>query len=162
MPCDGIRRILCAVVAAKDLFILVRTTKDAEDACSLVAETIGELGGGGGHGCRADGKIPNVARDGRLLDSKLERPDLLYNPTQKMRVWRSIRRISSVTACFGLRFSRIFCTTSMHRCFESGSALGAIGPKNSTFLDNSGKPGTNRLGPFAGDLQKSGHDHNQT
>ena len=46
----------------------MRTTKDAEDACSLVAKTFGELGGAGRHGCRAGGKIPNVERDGRLSD----------------------------------------------------------------------------------------------
>ena len=54
--CDGIRRVLCAAVVAKDLMISVRTTKDAEDACSLVVETIGELGGGGGHGGRCRGR----------------------------------------------------------------------------------------------------------
>ena len=67
--CAGIRRVLCAAAVARDLLISVRTTKDAEDACSLVVETIGELGGGGGHGCRAGGKIPYVVHDGKLSDS---------------------------------------------------------------------------------------------
>lgn len=62
----GIRRVLCAAVVGKDLLISVRTSKDAEDACALVVETIGELGGGGGHGCRAGGKILNVLRGDRL------------------------------------------------------------------------------------------------
>jgi hypothetical protein len=40
IPCNGIRRIQCAAVVAKDLLISVRTTENAEDACALPRVTI--------------------------------------------------------------------------------------------------------------------------
>jgi len=40
IPCNGIRRIQCAAVVAKDLLISVRTTENAEDACALPGVTI--------------------------------------------------------------------------------------------------------------------------
>ncbi len=64
----GIRRVLCAAVVNRDLLISVRTTPDAEDACTLVIKTVGELGSGGGHGRRAGGKIPNIASDEKGLE----------------------------------------------------------------------------------------------
>ncbi len=67
-----IRRVLCAAVFGNDLLISVRTAKDDEDACRLAVETIGDLGSGGGHACRAGGKIPDVVQDGVVPDS-LER-----------------------------------------------------------------------------------------
>jgi len=68
-----IRRVLCAAIVGDDLLISVRTTKDAEDACRLVVETIGKMGSGGGHGRRAGGKIPGVVRDNKISTSLEEK-----------------------------------------------------------------------------------------
>ena len=66
---NQLHRVLCAAVVGQDLLISVRTAKDVADACQLVVETIGDLGSGGGHHCRAGGKIPDVVHDGTVPDS---------------------------------------------------------------------------------------------
>jgi len=65
----GIRRVFCGAAVGDDLLISVRTARDAEDATRLLLETIGELGGAGGHSRRAGGKIAGAAREGRIPEA---------------------------------------------------------------------------------------------
>ena len=55
--CEGIQKVLCGAVVADELFISVRTGREAGNAAELVHETLEGLGLGGGHEHRAGGKI---------------------------------------------------------------------------------------------------------
>ena len=55
--CGGISQVLCGAVVGNDLFVSVRTDRDAGNASELVHNTLNGLGHGGGHQHRAGGKI---------------------------------------------------------------------------------------------------------
>jgi nanoRNase/pAp phosphatase (c-di-AMP/oligoRNAs hydrolase) len=60
--CKRIHRVLCAAVIGDDLLISARTERGYGNAARLLQETLGDLGGCGGHAHRAGGKIAGVAR----------------------------------------------------------------------------------------------------
>jgi nanoRNase/pAp phosphatase (c-di-AMP/oligoRNAs hydrolase) len=55
--CDGVQKVLCGAAVAAELFISVRTGRDAGNAAELVHTLLDGLGLGGGHEHRAGGKI---------------------------------------------------------------------------------------------------------
>ena len=55
--CEGILQVLCGAIVGEDLFVSVRTDRDAGNASELVCQTLDGLGLGGGHEHRAGGKI---------------------------------------------------------------------------------------------------------
>ncbi len=55
--CEQIRRVLCAAIVDGDLYLSVRTDRDAGNAAELVQRALENLGMGGGHQHRAGGKI---------------------------------------------------------------------------------------------------------
>ena len=55
--CEGIQQVLCGAVLGEDLFISVRTDREAGNAAELVHQTLAGLGLGGGHEHRAGGRI---------------------------------------------------------------------------------------------------------
>ncbi len=70
--CEGIGRILCAAEVGGDLFFSARTQPGFGSAVHLLLETLGGLGGAGGHAHRAGGKLRNVgARNSDDLYSEL-------------------------------------------------------------------------------------------
>ena len=66
--CNGISRVLCTAASGDDLVISVRTQRDTDHAARLLQQTLAGLGGGGGHEHRAGGKVPGVARLGRVTE----------------------------------------------------------------------------------------------
>ncbi len=64
--CEGVQRVLCGAVVRKDLLISVRTKTGGDNATVLVQATLDGLGHGGGHAHRAGGKVPDVARNGKI------------------------------------------------------------------------------------------------
>jgi nanoRNase/pAp phosphatase (c-di-AMP/oligoRNAs hydrolase) len=55
--CAGIKMVLCGAAVGEDLFISVRTGREAGNAAELVHKTLDGLGLSGGHEHRAGGKI---------------------------------------------------------------------------------------------------------
>lgn len=55
--CSGVQQVLCGAVVGNELFVSVRTGRQAGNAAQLVQETLEGLGLGGGHEHRAGGKI---------------------------------------------------------------------------------------------------------
>ena len=66
--CEAIRRVLCGAAIGNDLLVSVRTDRDAGDAAKLLQTTLEGLGGGGGHGHRAGGKIRGVAHGTKISE----------------------------------------------------------------------------------------------
>lgn len=66
--CDEVRCVLCAAVVGDDLFLSVRSTKDAFNASDLVQRVVRGLGHSGGHQQRSGGCIPNVANGNANLE----------------------------------------------------------------------------------------------
>ncbi len=62
----GLHSVLCAAVLGNDLVLSARTDRTGGDAATLLRETLGELGGCGGHRHRAGGKIPGIAAQAHL------------------------------------------------------------------------------------------------
>ncbi|NIL97058.1 MAG: hypothetical protein GTO53_05875 [Planctomycetales bacterium] len=58
--CRGIHRALCAAVVDDDLLLSARTERGSDNACLLLQRTLAGIGGCGGHGHRAGGKIAHV------------------------------------------------------------------------------------------------------
>lgn len=70
--CRSIHRVLCGAAVDNDLLLSVRTDKDNEDAGLLARDTLAGIGRGGGHRCRAGGKIRDVGpRIGEALQEEL-------------------------------------------------------------------------------------------
>ncbi|MHB8969524.1 MAG: DHH family phosphoesterase [Pirellulaceae bacterium] len=55
--CEGIQKVLCGGEVGEDLFISVRTDREAGNATELVQQVLAGLGLGGGHEHRAGGRI---------------------------------------------------------------------------------------------------------
>jgi nanoRNase/pAp phosphatase (c-di-AMP/oligoRNAs hydrolase) len=66
--CEAVRRVLCGAAVGDDLLLSVRTRPDGDNATALLQATLAGLGSGGGHACRAGGKIAGV---GHLPGSKI-------------------------------------------------------------------------------------------
>jgi nanoRNase/pAp phosphatase (c-di-AMP/oligoRNAs hydrolase) len=62
----GIGRVFCAAASGDDLVVSIRTKRDTDHAAKLLQIVLAGLGGGGGHEHRAGGKVPGVARGGRI------------------------------------------------------------------------------------------------
>jgi hypothetical protein len=58
--CSAIRHVLCGAIVGDDLVLSARTEQDGPHATVLLQKTLEGLGGGGGHACRAGGKIAGV------------------------------------------------------------------------------------------------------
>ncbi len=56
--CEPVRRVFCGAVIQGDLLFSVRTMPDSGNATDLVQAMLAGGGQGGGHPCRAGGKIP--------------------------------------------------------------------------------------------------------
>jgi nanoRNase/pAp phosphatase (c-di-AMP/oligoRNAs hydrolase) len=55
--CEDIKQVMCAAIVGDNLLLSVRTKRGSGNAAQLVRDTIAGLGQGGGHECRAGGKI---------------------------------------------------------------------------------------------------------
>ena len=66
--CVGVRRVLCVAAHNVDKVCSVRTREDSDHAEHLLQKTLSGLGGGGGHEHRAGGKVPGIARGGRVTE----------------------------------------------------------------------------------------------
>jgi nanoRNase/pAp phosphatase (c-di-AMP/oligoRNAs hydrolase) len=66
--CESVRRVLCAAVVGKDLYLSSRTANDAGHAAKLLQKTLDGLGGAGGHVHRAGGKISKAAHGDRIAE----------------------------------------------------------------------------------------------
>ena len=64
--CRDVKAVLCATSVGADVLVSVRADEHSGDATQLITQTLKGIGVGGGHRCRAGGKIPGVCLGGSV------------------------------------------------------------------------------------------------
>jgi nanoRNase/pAp phosphatase (c-di-AMP/oligoRNAs hydrolase) len=92
--CEDIQQVLCGAIVGDDLFVSVRTDRDAGNAADLVIETLAGLGLSGGHEHRAGGKIrlSQCPLAGELLTDELRNRWLAVCGSDRQRGTRLVAR----------------------------------------------------------------------
>ncbi|MHB0957721.1 MAG: DHH family phosphoesterase [Pirellulaceae bacterium] len=92
--CEGIQNVLCGAAVGQNLFLSVRTDRDAGNAAELVHQLLAGLGLGGGHEHRAGGRIrlASCALTGEQLTDELRNRWLATCGSDRQRGTRLVAR----------------------------------------------------------------------